>query len=114
MVLHGSRVSADLKPFHENLEKRFKEMKVKTAPFKKVSTGEKKDLLHVFLQFLSQISHPAMLKMTEELTQRLKQVRTNAILIYDPCGPARAFIVNRQTKIPVQYEGCTPWHVNWV
>lgn len=42
MVLHGSRVSADLKPFHENLEKRFKEMKVKTAPFKKVSTGEKK------------------------------------------------------------------------
>nr|XP_058959333.1 dedicator of cytokinesis protein 1-like [Pocillopora verrucosa] len=35
MVLHGSRVSADLKPFHENLEKRFKEMKVKTAPFKK-------------------------------------------------------------------------------
>ena len=41
MVLHGSRVSADLKPFHENLEKRFKEMKVKTAPFKKVSTGEK-------------------------------------------------------------------------
>lgn len=42
MVLHGSRVSADLKPFHENLEKRFKEMKVKTAPFKKVSTVEKK------------------------------------------------------------------------
>lgn len=39
MVLHGSRVSADLKPFHENLEKRFKEMKVKTAPFKKVSTA---------------------------------------------------------------------------
>lgn len=44
MVLHGSRVSADLKPFHENLEKRFKEMKVKTAPFKKVSTGEKKKI----------------------------------------------------------------------
>ena len=38
MALHGSRISADLKPFHENLEKRFKEMKAKTAPFKKVST----------------------------------------------------------------------------
>lgn len=36
MSLHGNRVSADLKPFHENLEKRFKEMKIKTAPFKKV------------------------------------------------------------------------------
>lgn len=35
MSLHGNRVSADLKPFHENLEKRFKEMKIKTAPFKK-------------------------------------------------------------------------------
>lgn len=35
MNLHGSRVSADLKPFHENLEKRFKEMKTKTAHFKK-------------------------------------------------------------------------------
>ena len=37
MTVHGSRVSAALKPFHENLEKRFKEMKAKTAPFKKVS-----------------------------------------------------------------------------
>ena len=36
MGIHGSRVSAALKPFHENLEKRFKEMKTKTAPFKKV------------------------------------------------------------------------------
>lgn len=36
MKLHGSRVSASLKPFHENLEKRFKEMKTKTAHFKKV------------------------------------------------------------------------------
>ena len=36
MSLHGNRVSAALKPFHENLEKRFKEMKIKTAPFKKV------------------------------------------------------------------------------
>ena len=36
MILHGSRVSAALKPFHENLEKRFKEMKTKTAHFKKV------------------------------------------------------------------------------
>ena len=36
MAVHGNRVSADLKPFHENLEKRFKEMKIKTAPFKKV------------------------------------------------------------------------------
>lgn len=35
MTVHGSRVSAALKPFHENLEKRFKEMKAKTAPFKK-------------------------------------------------------------------------------
>ena len=40
MSLHGNRVSADLKPFHENLEKRFKEMKIKTAPFKKVGALE--------------------------------------------------------------------------
>lgn len=31
MSVHGSQVSAALKPFHENLEKRFKEMKTKTA-----------------------------------------------------------------------------------
>lgn len=40
MSLHGNRVSAALKPFHENLEKRFKEMKIKTAPFKKVGASE--------------------------------------------------------------------------
>jgi len=38
MSLHGSLVSAAMKPFHENLEKRFKEMEIKTAPFKKVGS----------------------------------------------------------------------------
>lgn len=38
MSLHGSLVSAAMKPFHENLEKRFKEMKIKTVPFKKVGS----------------------------------------------------------------------------
>lgn len=56
MVLHGSRVSADLKPFHENLEKRFKEMKVKTAPFKKVSTGEKKICYTSFFNFYPRLA----------------------------------------------------------
>jgi len=38
MSQHGSLVAAAMKPFHENLEKRFKEMKIKTAPFKKVGS----------------------------------------------------------------------------
>ena len=36
MAVHGNRITAALKPLHENLEKRFKEMKSKTAPFKRV------------------------------------------------------------------------------
>ena len=36
--MHGSQVSAALKPFHENLEKRFKEMKTKTAHLKRVKS----------------------------------------------------------------------------
>ncbi|XP_073238831.1 dedicator of cytokinesis protein 1-like [Porites lutea] len=35
MGVHGNRITAALKPLHENLEKRFKEMKSKTAPFKR-------------------------------------------------------------------------------
>ena len=40
MTLHGNRISAALIPFHENLKVRFKEMKIKTAPFKKVGALE--------------------------------------------------------------------------